>query len=114
MILEIGEKIHVMVRRNFETDLRRHFIGEVTAISGLMVRVEGNVYVLNMGTSEYIQRPSKRVRLFGLADSGNIINVLPSESDLANAVYTYTKDGRLVVTDKQTFSLDINEFSTNQ
>lgn len=31
MILEPGEKVHVIVGRNFEADLRRHFVGEVVA-----------------------------------------------------------------------------------
>jgi len=35
-----------MIRRNFETDLRRHFIGEITAVSGILVRVDGYFYLL--------------------------------------------------------------------
>ena len=48
MVVEKGEKIHVMIRRKFETDLRRHFIGEITAVSGTLVRVEGYSYLFWM------------------------------------------------------------------
>lgn len=32
MVLEIGEKVHVMVKRAFVGDIRRHFVGEVKAV----------------------------------------------------------------------------------
>lgn len=114
MVLERGEKVHIMVRRLFEKDLRRHFVGEVAEVSEDLARAEGYVYVLQDATGEYTRRPNKRIRLIGLADPGNIVNVLPPDADLENVKYTESQEGALVVTDGKTFALDINEFGTSR
>ena len=41
MLVEIGEKVHIAVRRMFETDLRRHFVGEIKAANDSVVRLIG-------------------------------------------------------------------------
>lgn len=110
MVLEQGEKLHVIARMNFEGDLRRHFIGEVVDIDRDFARVEGHLYILDKGTGTFVRRKDKRVRLFGLADAKLIVNVLPAKADLAKVVYAQTEDRGLVVTDGSTFALDINEF----
>jgi len=33
MVLTAGDKVHVVLRRGFESDIRRHFVGEVTHTS---------------------------------------------------------------------------------
>ena len=109
MIIEVGEKIHVITRRNFTDDLRRHFVGVVQAIAGDTVRLQGYTFVFNPNALEYRRRPELRTRIFGLADSQLIVNVLPNEVKIES--FQYVKwDGRLVVTDGSAFSLDINEF----
>jgi hypothetical protein len=110
MLLELGEKIHLMVRRKFEDDLRRHFIGEVLVADSSVARVAGYVFIFDYSANEYIRRPEKRIRIIGLADSGNIINVLPITADIEKAEYTQSRENKLVVTDNKTFTLDINEF----
>ncbi len=110
MVLQKGEKIHIIIRRRFEDDLRRHFIGEVLEVDGILVRTEGYVFVFDTVINQYIRRKDKRIRIVGLADSGNIINVLPANADLKNTKYVENKEQRLVVTDEKTFELDINEF----
>ena len=114
MVLEKGEKIHLIVRRRFETDIRRHFIGEVVDQSGLMARVEGYVFVFHAGTNKYVKRHDKRIRLIGLADSGNLINILTPSANVDQAIYTQSPEQRLIVTDRKSFSLDINEFGPDQ
>ena len=34
MVLQSGEKVHIVTRRMFDGDLRRHFAGEVKAVAG--------------------------------------------------------------------------------
>ena len=110
MVVQQGEKIHIIIRRRFEDDLRRHFIGEVIEADGVLARIEGYVFVFDTAVNQYIQRKDKRIRIVGLADSGNIVNVLPADADLQNTKYIENKEQRLVVTDQKTFELDINEF----
>ena len=114
MILEKGEKVHLMARRLFEKDLRRHFVGEVIEVSGDLARMEGYVYVLDSMTNEYTRRRTKRIRLIGLAAPGNIINVLPPDADLEKVRYAEGPEGGLVVTDDKTFTLDVNEFGATR
>lgn len=39
MIIERGEKVHIITRRLFESDLRRHFVGEVLDSEGSVARI---------------------------------------------------------------------------
>jgi hypothetical protein len=110
MILKTGEKIHVITRRNFEGDMRRHFIGEVIEASGSLARVAGYAFVLDNMTNHYIRRPDKRTRIISLADAVNIINLLPESADIELARYSQSKESKMIVTDGKSFALDINEF----
>lgn len=110
MILEVGEKIHVMIRRRFENDLRRHLVGEVTDVGENVVRVEGYIFVLDTGTRKYTRRPELRRRIISLTDSGNIINVIPAATKLEVVTSKMSEDNRLIVTDGEHFSLDVHEF----
>jgi hypothetical protein len=110
MLLRKGEKIHVVERRRFDTDLRRHFIGEIIEIAESGVRVCGYTFVFDLGKNEYLRKPEFRTRIISLFDSDNIVNVLPENAKIEKAVYTLSKENNLTVTDRETFSLDINEF----
>ena len=114
MIFEPGEKIHVIIRRLFETDLRRHFIGEIVGVSESIVKVKGRAIVLNPVTNQYEHKPDIRVRVVSLIDARNIINIIPREAKIEDTKYVLTHERRLVVTDGATFTLDINEFNTTR
>ena len=111
MLLKPGEKIHVITRRLFEGDVRRHFAGEIVATNEAIARVKGYTYVFYPGPNEYVRRPELRERIIALADAGNVINVIPEDVNLEQLVYRPSEQNRLVVTDNRSFRLDINEFS---
>ncbi|MDH3242000.1 MAG: hypothetical protein OEO83_15200 [Alphaproteobacteria bacterium] len=111
-ILAPGEKLHVMTRRQFEGDLRRHFAGTVMGATDHLVRAEGYVYVFNPSACEYRKRADLRTRIFSLTDAGNIVYVLPPETVVERLEYRIV-DGRLNVTDGINVFLDINEFGIN-
>jgi hypothetical protein len=111
MLLKPGEKIHVITRRYFDGDLRRHFAGQVVTATESTARVQGYTFVFYPGPNEYVRRPDLRERIIALSDAGNIINVIPQEVNLEDLVYRPSEQNRLVVTDRKSFSLDINEFS---
>lgn len=110
MLLEPADTIHVITRRSFEDDLRRHFAGRVIQASEMTAKVEGYAFVHDSNTNTFVRRPTKRVRLISLIDAANLINVLPRAVNLDLLTYQISKEGRLVVTDGLSFSLDINEF----
>lgn len=111
MILQKGEKIHIIVRRAFDNDVRRHFAGMVMADpEGGVIRIQGYAFVWDKNANSYEKRPETRTRIFSLVDGRHIINVLPANSDINKLQYVQSKEGRLIVTDGAAFQLDINEF----
>ncbi len=112
MVLKVGEKIHVIIRRRWENDIQRHFVGEVTEAAENVARVKGYVFVFNPATNEYVKRPELRDRTVSLTDSGNLINIFPPTLDLDKLSYTMSKDRRLILTDGK-YSLDIDEFAAS-
>ena len=108
-VIEVGEKMHIITRRLFEGDARRHFVGEVTRVSGELQEVRGYTFVFNRGTNEFKKRPDLRTRVFSLGQAHYIVNKIPREVALELLEYRLI-DKRLVVTDSRDFVLDINEF----
>jgi len=109
MVLEPGEKLFIVTRRLFEGDLRRHFVGEVKAATESTVRLEGYPFVFDLGTGKFTKR-GRRVRIFGLGDSGFIINIIPKDVDLDRVSYGISTKGIKVLSDGNTFELNIGEF----
>lgn len=114
MILEPGTKLHVITRRGFEDDIRRHFAGEVMRATDTTALVRGYTFVLSTSRNEYVRRPDRRTRIISLIDAANIINVIPRDANLETMIYKYTEAQRLVVTDGGSFQLDINEFGSGR
>jgi len=108
-VIEIGEKLHIITRRNFAEDLRRHFVGSVQAVALGEMRVIGYAFVFNPIDLAYRRRPEIRTRVFNTSGSMLIINVLPQTVRLDLMKYVMD-DGRLIVTDGSDFRLDVNEF----
>jgi len=108
-VIEVGDKLHIITRRLFEGDARRHFVGEVTGISGELQEVQGYSFVFNRGTNEYKKRPELRTRIFSLGQADFIVNKIPREVAIESLEYRIIEK-RLVITDRKRFSLDINEF----
>lgn len=79
-----------------------------------LARVEGHAFIFDGSLNQYTRKPERRTRLIGLGDSGFIINILPLAADIDAAIYTFTRDGEMVVTDGKNFSLDINEFGSKR
>ena len=104
-----GDKLHINTRRQLHEDVRRHFAGEVIAASSELYEVRGFSFIYHSGMNEYRRNPEIRTRIFSLADAGHIVNKLPRGADIASVKYQIV-EGRLVVTDTRSFTLDINEF----
>ena len=108
-VIDVGDKLHIITRRLFEDDIRRHFVGEVTGVSGELQEVQGYTFVFNSGTNEYKKNPELRTRIFSLGQAGFIVNKIPHEVAIESLDYRFIEK-RLVVTDSKNFALDINEF----
>lgn len=109
MLLQQGDKLHIITRRLFEADVRRHFACQVDVVTPSAFRATGYVFVLDHTRNEYIRHPDLRTRIVSFSDISQIINILPSEVDITRLVYRVI-NGHLTVTDDNHFHLDINEF----
>ncbi len=110
MILQPGEKLHVIHRRKMDREPHRHFIGVVEAYENGVARVTGNVYTVDTVKSAFFRRPDKRTRILAISSGDLIVNVLPAEVNLDKIVYKLEKKA-VRVTDGSNWYLDISELA---
>lgn len=108
-LLAVDDRIHVVTRRLFPEDVRRHFLGVVKAVTGVLVKLEGHSFVFDTFKNAYYRQPEERTRIFDLGNDGLIVNKLPGDLDIDEVRYRVI-DSLLVATDLKDFSLQINEF----
>jgi hypothetical protein len=113
MVYEIGEKVHIVERRNFPEDLRRHFVGEIVKCSDHALRVVGYAWVFNRVKAEFLRKAEKRERIIALGEKLTI-NIIPKDVDISEIKYQTDPKKGLVVTDGEKFFLEISEFSANR
>lgn len=109
MLIDIGEKVHVIERRLFENDVRRHFVGVVDRVEAAAVRITGYVFIYD-SFSTYVRSDTVRTRIIPLAVSGFVVNILPPDTRIDAVRYVYGDNGRLSVTDHGVCTLDVHEF----
>ena len=110
MVIAQGNKLHIITRRLFDTDLRRHFAGVVEEVSGTLIKIKGYVFVFDDSDNQFVRRDEQRTRVFSISDSGLIINVLAEEVDLSQLKYEIDSQGRRMLTDGGAFGLNVTEF----
>ena len=109
-LLSPGEKIHVIHRRQFEKDARRHFVGEVESYEGGLSRASGYVFVVDdLNKHMFVKRPDRRIKLIPISSGAVIVNVIPESTDLEGVHYEL-KDSALHVTDGKSWRIDVKEF----
>jgi hypothetical protein len=110
MILEQGEKVHIIERRYFTDDVRRHLVGEVLKCTEQAVRVKGYVWVFDTMKGHFVRKPEKRERIICLGDRLTI-NIIPQETNLDAVEYVADPQKGLLATDGKSFFLEIIEFT---
>jgi len=110
MILDAGEKVHIVERRLFMEDLRRHFVGQIIKCTENTVRLKGYAWVFDGVKGEFVCKPELRERVICLSERLTI-NVIPAEVNLYEIKYEVVPKKGLVVTDGKKFSLEITEFT---
>ena len=108
-VLSSGDIVHVVGRRRFTDDVRRHLVGEVLFVDGGVARIDAFVFAYDPYSATFIKRP-RMDRLVSLIDDANVITVLPQRTDVETLHYR-EDDQTLVLTDGAEFEMDISEFS---
>ena len=109
-LIKIGEVVHLIERRMFPDDVRRHFVGEVEAASDRAIRLKGYLFVYDSGAGKFLRKPELRTRVVAL-DNRVVINVLPEGTSVEDVHHSHDAEGNLSITDGRKFELDISEFS---
>jgi hypothetical protein len=112
MIVQPGEKIHVVFRQLFEGDFKRHFIGNVDQCEGTLVRATGYLFAeetkVNRG-GIFVKQEDVRVRIIPLDCESFIVNVLPKAVNIETITYNYNvAKGLIRVTDGSDWHLDLS------
>ncbi|MHB8523968.1 MAG: hypothetical protein ACYDH9_24865 [Limisphaerales bacterium] len=110
MILQKGEKIHVIHRRLFDKEAHHHFVGVVDDYENGVARVTGHVYTVDRAKFAFIRRSEARTRIISLVSGNPLINILPPAVDLDKIVYRQEKKG-VRVTDGSDWYLDLSELT---
>src|SRR3954452_2396503 len=110
MILQKGEKIHVIHRRHLDKDPHRHFIGVVDAYEHGLARATGHIYAVDTVKFTFFRRPEQRTRIIALASGDVLVNILPHSVDLEKITYKQEKKS-LRVTDGSHWHMEISDFA---
>jgi hypothetical protein len=110
MLIDVGTKLHVVYRALFEKSTRRHFLGEVVEVEGVVCVLQGYAFVYDPKLESYQRKPEKRSTVIDLAESGYVVNIINANVNLDEVAYKYLQNIGMVATDGKNFSLDINEF----
>lgn len=111
MIVDKGEKVHIVYRALYEHSNRRHFLGEVLTADGSVCRLKGFVFVYDKNAATFMRKPEPRVTIIDLAESGYVVNIVDPGVNLEQVVYRYLEGVGLTATDGKDFALNINEFT---
>lgn len=114
MIIIPGEKFHIVMRRNYESQVQRHFIGAADVVEGATVRATGYAFIYDEMKAQYVKKLAKRTTILDLAESGYIVNLIPPAVDIEDLKYETIDRNFLAITDGKGYQLDINEFGTRR
>jgi hypothetical protein len=110
MILQKGEKIHVIHRRHFDKDPHRHFLGVVDDYENGLARVTGHIFTVDTVKFTFFRRPDQRTRIVALQSGDLLINILPPSVNLEKVIYKPEKKS-VRVTDGSDWYMDISDFA---
>jgi hypothetical protein len=110
MILQKGEKIHVIHRRTLDKEPHRHFVGVVDAYENGIARVTGHIFAVDSVKFVFFRRPEVRTRIISLHAGDVLVNIVPPSVDLEKVIYKQEKKS-LRVTDGSGWHMDISDFA---
>ena len=113
-MLSKAEKVFVITRRLFEGDRIRQFVGEVQESTDSIIKVRGYAFVHDDFTNEIVRREDIRTRIISLVDAINLIFVIPKDVILENVQYKLNDMNERVISDNESFTMNLNEFGASK
>ncbi|HZL99885.1 MAG TPA: hypothetical protein VFD43_06500 [Planctomycetota bacterium] len=99
MLLDEGDKVLATMRRLYESEYPRFFLGVVEAASETAARILGAVHVWDPYRNAVVPREGRRRKLIAFASSNYILHMLDRELDLESVRFSADTNGRIWVLD---------------
>ena len=109
MLIDEGDKILASVRRLYEAEYPRFFIGVVEAASETVVRVLGWVYIWDPYRNAVVQREGRRTKLIPFSSPHFIVHSLDRDTNLETLAFKADTNGRIWLTDGERPIMELAE-----
>jgi uncharacterized protein YllA (UPF0747 family) len=83
-------------------------------LMGSIVRLLGYTIIFDKTKNVFVKSREVRATIMDLAESGYIVNFIPDDVNIADLIYKYDNEKKLIMTDEKSFTLDINEFGISR
>ena len=84
------------------------------APTGSIVRLLGYTIIFDKTRNVFVKSREVRATIMDLAESGYIVNFIPDDVNIADLIYKYDNEKKLIMTDEKSFTQDINEFGISR
>jgi hypothetical protein len=108
MVLSAGEKVHIIHRKSFDGDTRRHFVGTVEVCDGNLAKVKGYLFAMDKKSNRFVKHDPERTRIIALTSGMLIINILPPQVDIEKITYKQSSVDHIAVSDGSDWHLDLS------
>lgn len=109
MLVDEGDKILASVRRLYEAEYPRFFVGVVEAATETVVRVLGTVYIWDPYRNAVVAREGRRRKLIPFASPHFIVHSLDRDVNLEAIAFKADTNGRIWLTDDDKPIMEIAE-----
>src|SRR5262245_63481600 len=113
LLVDEGDKILASVRRLYEAEYPRFFIGVVEAASETAARVVGSVFIWDPYRNAVVPREGRRRKLISFASSNFIVHALDRETNLEALSFKADTNGRIWLTEGDKPIMEIAERAGN-
>ncbi|MBT8091576.1 MAG: hypothetical protein KJN77_00980 [Gammaproteobacteria bacterium] len=101
--------MQVAYRALYEKSTRRHFLGEVVEVDGVVCLRDGFTFVHDPKLETYNRKPERRKTVIDLAESGYVVNTIDPTVILDDVSYKYLQETGMVATDGERARLPDDE-----
>lgn len=111
-ILETGDKLLIVHRRLYPSDLPRYFAGTVDAFADGLAVVTGYTWEREQFAGRFRKKEDVRRKIVPIASGTVLAYLLPRETDVGNLVVENLGRDTIWLTDRAHFRMDLTERSS--
>jgi hypothetical protein len=109
MLIDEGDKVLATVRRLYESEYPRFFIGVVEAATETVLRVYGSVFVWDPYRNGVVARDGRRRKLIPISSPHFIVHLLDRDVNMDTLSFKSDTNGRIWLADGEKPVMEIAE-----